>query len=70
MGEGAGMAVFEEESHALDRGAKIYAEVAGYASTMDAWRLTAPHPEGKGAEVCMYAGFGGFRDRDRTKSII
>jgi 3-oxoacyl-[acyl-carrier-protein] synthase II len=53
MGEGSGIAVFEEESHALERGAKIYAEVAGYASTMDAWRLTAPHPEGKGAEVCM-----------------
>jgi len=41
----ARVAVLEEESHALDRGAKIYAEVAGYASTMDAWRLTAPHPE-------------------------
>ncbi len=53
MGEGAGMAVLEEESHALARGARIYAEVAGFASTMDGWRLTAPHPEGNGAEVCM-----------------
>jgi 3-oxoacyl-[acyl-carrier-protein] synthase II len=53
MGEGAGMAVLEDESHALARGAKIYAEVAGYASTMDAWRLTAPHPEGQGAEASM-----------------
>ena len=53
MGEGAGMAALEDESHALGRGARIYAEVAGYASTMDAWRLTAPHPEGQGAEGSM-----------------
>jgi 3-oxoacyl-[acyl-carrier-protein] synthase II len=53
MGEGAGMAALEAESHALARGARIYAEVAGYASTMDAWRLTAPHPEGQGAEGSM-----------------
>jgi 3-oxoacyl-[acyl-carrier-protein] synthase II len=58
MGEGAGMAVLEEESHALSRGARIYGEVAGFASTMDAWRLTAPHPEGEGAAKCMSQALG------------
>jgi 3-oxoacyl-[acyl-carrier-protein] synthase II len=53
MGEGAGIAVLEAEDHALKRGAEIYGEVAGYASSMDAYRLTAPHPEGKGAEESM-----------------
>ena len=53
MGEGAGIAVLEDEGHAIRRGAKIYAEVAGYGSSMDAYQVTAPHPKGVGAEQAM-----------------
>lgn len=53
MGEGAGLAVLESEAHARARGAKILAEVAGYGSTLDAWRVTAPHPQGRGAAGAM-----------------
>ena len=55
MAEGAGMAILEEERHALKRGASIYAEVAGYGSSMDAYKATAPHPKGIGAQQSMQA---------------
>ncbi|MBF0464037.1 MAG: beta-ketoacyl-[acyl-carrier-protein] synthase family protein [Nitrospirae bacterium] len=55
MGEGAGIVILEELQHALSRGAKIYCEVAGYGSSMDAFQVTAPQPDGSGAEASMRA---------------
>ena len=53
IGEGGGALVFEELEHALARGAKIYCEVAGSGMSADAYHMTAPHPEGKGAMISM-----------------
>jgi 3-oxoacyl-[acyl-carrier-protein] synthase II len=55
IGEGSGAFIFEEYEHAKARGAKIYAEVAGGGMSADAYHLTAPHPEGKGAMKSMNA---------------
>jgi len=54
LGEAGAVIILETLEHALARGAKIYCEIAGSASTADAYHITAPHPEGLGAKNVMY----------------
>nr|WP_297171130.1 beta-ketoacyl-ACP synthase II [uncultured Agathobaculum sp.] len=53
IGEGGGALVIETEEHALQRGARIHAVLAGWANTADAHHVTAPCPDGAGAAACM-----------------
>ena len=53
VGEGAAIVVLESLEHAQRRGAEIWAELTGYGSAQDAYRITDAHPEGRGAATCM-----------------
>lgn len=67
VGEGAGMVVLESLEHAQRRGAEILAELTGYGSAQDAYRITDTHPEGRGAVSCMTSALA---DANLTPELI
>jgi 3-oxoacyl-[acyl-carrier-protein] synthase II len=68
IAEGGGIIILEELDHALNRGAKIYAEIVGYGMSADAYHITAPEPNGEGFVGCMEMALGDahltYRDVD------
>jgi 3-oxoacyl-[acyl-carrier-protein] synthase II len=70
MGEGSAILVVESLEHALARGARIYAELAGYAATCDAYHITSPDPDGKGLSLSMTRALSDARLRPEDIDYI
>jgi len=70
MGEGSGVLILEEYEHAKSRGAKIYAEIVGYANTCDAYHVTAPSPEAEGCIKMLQLAIDMSKLKDTEKIYI
>jgi 3-oxoacyl-[acyl-carrier-protein] synthase II len=70
MGEGSAILVIESLEHALARGAHVYAELAGYAATCDAYHITSPDPDGKGLSLSMTRALSDARLRPEDIDYI
>jgi 3-oxoacyl-[acyl-carrier-protein] synthase II len=70
MGEGAAVLVLERESHAKKRGANIFAELAGYGATADAFHVTAPHETGAGGAAAMRMALDSAQANDEELGYI
>lgn len=70
MGEGAAVLVLEKESHAKARNARIYAELAGYGATADAFHVTAPHENGEGGAAAIRLALASAEANDEEVGYI
>ena len=70
LGEGAAALVLESETHAKQRGVRPLATLLGAGTSLDAYNATAPHPEGRGAELSMRRGFEDAGLSPRSVSMV
>ncbi|MBQ1389462.1 MAG: beta-ketoacyl-ACP synthase II [Clostridia bacterium] len=70
MGEGSAVLIIEEYEHAVNRGAKIYAEIVGYGSTNDAYHITSPDPSAESTAQAIKLSLEGFEVPEASKIYV